>query len=165
MTHRLESAEHHGHHIIPKKTLLRIFIALIGLTILTVLAAQVHTGPLHVPIALAIAITKAALVVMFFMGLKYDSPMNTLVFSVGVIWVVVFLTFTLFDTVFRGDLANAQADPITDIQRQERAMMAREPKQSTPAAAVSPDSTAPVVADTMAATAADSAKAAPGQAQ
>ncbi len=106
------AAAPHGHHITPKSTLIKVFLALVGLTILTVVTAQIHLGPLNVPLALAIAATKAALVVMFFMALKYDSPVNTLVFSVGSIFVLVFLAFTLFDTAFRDDLGAVGNDTV-----------------------------------------------------
>jgi cytochrome c oxidase subunit 4 len=44
-----------------------VFAALIGLTVLTVLSAQADVGAWHTPIALAIAVVKAALVVLIFM--------------------------------------------------------------------------------------------------
>lgn len=116
----------HGHHITPKKTLFFVFGALIVLTIVTALTAQIDLGVLNVPLAIAIASSKAALVAMFFMALKYDNPVNTLVFSLGVIFVAVFLIFTLFDTVFRGDLGNVGTTTISDIERMESLMRDRE---------------------------------------
>ncbi|MFQ5568830.1 MAG: cytochrome C oxidase subunit IV family protein [Rhodothermales bacterium] len=104
MAHAAHQDKHHGHHIIPKKTLGLVFAALVVLTILTALTAQLDLGSFNVPLALAIALTKASLVVAFFMALKYDNRVNVLVFSVGAIFVVVFLVFTLFDTAFRGSL-------------------------------------------------------------
>jgi cytochrome c oxidase subunit 4 len=120
--------DHHGHHIIPQSILLKVFGALIFFTVLTVLTAtQLDLGAFDVPLALAIAGSKAALVVMFFMALKYDNRVNTLTFVVGGIFVVVFLTFTLFDTAFRGDLSNV--DPLTVEERtaEEERLRAREP--------------------------------------
>lgn len=110
-------AEHHGHHITPLKTLTKVILALAALTILTVITAEIDLGPLHslhVPLALTIAGAKAYLVVSIFMGLKYDNKVNTLVLTIGIMFVVVFLVFTLFDTAFRGDLDNQAAGPIID---------------------------------------------------
>lgn len=109
----------HGHHVTPKKTLIKVFAALVVLTIVTALTAQLDLGGMDVPLAIAIASTKAALVVLFFMALKYDNKVNALVFALGVTFVVIFLTFTLFDTAFRGDLGNVGSETISDIERRE----------------------------------------------
>jgi cytochrome c oxidase subunit 4 len=128
MAHAAHTDEHHGHHIIPMKLLLKIFGGLVFLTVLTVLTAtQLDLGAFNVPLALAIAFTKAGLVLTFFMALKYDNRVNTLVFSLGVIFVAVFLTFTLFDTAFRGDLGNVDAETLADQERAAQAIMGIEP--------------------------------------
>lgn len=116
----------HDHHIIPKSVLLQVFGALIVLTGITYGVAQIDLGPLNVPVAILIAAVKATLVVMFFMALKYDNPVNTLTFTMGVIFVVVFITFTLFDTAFRGDLTNVDAQTKTEVDRQREEAMQRQ---------------------------------------
>lgn len=117
----------HGHHVIPKKVLYTVFGTLVFLTILTAVTAEfVDIGALNVPLALAIAGSKAALVVTFFMALKYDNKVNTLVFMFGGVFVLVFLTFTLFDTAFRGDLGNVGSETISDMERREEALRERE---------------------------------------
>ena len=108
------------HHVLPKNTLFRVFGALIVLTALTVAVAYVPLGPLAVPIAIAIATAKATLVVLFFMALKYDNPVNALTFTIGIIMVAVFITFTMFDTAFRGDLGNVNPQTVEEIERQEQ---------------------------------------------
>lgn len=118
--------EQHGHHVTPKKTLFTVFGSLVVLTIVTALTAQLDFGALNVPLALAIAGSKATLVALFFMALKYDNPVNGLVFTLGIVFVSVFLIFTLFDTVFRGDLGNVGTETISDIERMESVMRDRE---------------------------------------
>src|SRR6188508_3087042 len=54
-------------HISPKSTYYAIFGALMVLTAVTVAVAFVHLGALNFPVALAIAVTKATLVILFFM--------------------------------------------------------------------------------------------------
>lgn len=106
----MSSSEHAGHHITPKATYIKAFVALLVLTVVTVLAAEVHFGPvLGIIVAIAIASAKASLVVMYFMGLKYDTGVNTLVFLTGLGFVAVFLAFTLIDT--------SQRSPETSSQR------------------------------------------------
>lgn len=117
----------HSHHIIPFRTLLNVFLALVALTVLTVAAAWFDLGPLEVPVALGIATVKATLVVMFFMALKYDKPVNTLAFIIGTTFVGVFLIFTLFDTVFRGDLGNVGARTISEEEAELERLREREP--------------------------------------
>lgn len=108
------------HHVLPKDVLFKVFGALIVLTGVTVAVAYVPLGPLNVPIAVAIAASKATLVVLFFMALKYDNPVNGLTFTIGIIMVAVFLTFTMFDTAFRGDLDNIDAQTIEEIEREQQ---------------------------------------------
>lgn len=110
---------HDGPHIVPKSVLLKVFGGLIFLTLVTVGAAYVPLGPLTVPVAIGIAVGKASLVVMFFMHLKYDNPVNALTFTIGTIFVVVFVSITLLDTAFRGDLGNVNQRTIQQIQAEE----------------------------------------------
>lgn len=120
-------AHSEGHHIIPLKTLSSVFGALIVLTVLTVAVAQIELGPLEVPIAVGIAIAKSTLVVMFFMALKYDKPVNTMVFTVGTVFVLIFLVFTLFDTAFRGDIGNVGTQTIEEEEAERERLQEREP--------------------------------------
>ena len=106
--------------------LVTVFGALIFLTIFTVISSRVDLGILNVPLAMLIATTKAALVVGFFMALKYDNRVNSLVFAVGVLFVVVFLSFTLLDTSFRGDLPNTTKGTIMELDAAEAALQARQ---------------------------------------
>ncbi len=155
MAHAAHSEEHHGHHAIPMAVLAKVFGALVLLTVVTVLTSQIDLGGLNVPLALAIAFTKAGLVLSFFMALKYDNKVNTLVFSVGALFVAVFLIFTLFDTAFRGDLENVDPQTIADQQRAEEALRARDP------GAAPADTTQAAPADTTQAAPADTSQAAP----
>lgn len=122
--------EHDTHHVLPKKLLFKVFGALVFLTVLTVAAAQVDLGPLHAPVALGIAGIKSALVVLFFMALKYDKGVNTMVFSVGAVFVVIFLSFTLLDVAFRGDLSNVDAETISAEELRAEELRAEEPADS-----------------------------------
>ena len=116
----------HGHHIASTRMLTTVFGSLVILTLLTVATSRLDLGALNVPLALLIAGTKAALVVGFFMALKYDNRVNALVFAVGSIFVLVFLTFTLLDTSFRGDLPNTTKGTVMDQQAADKALEARE---------------------------------------
>ncbi len=83
------------------KNLLLVFFALIGLTWLTVFQAtqtQVELGQFELGLTLFIATIKAALVILFFMHMIHDKPLNAIVFLSSFIFVALFLGFTLLDT-------------------------------------------------------------------
>ncbi len=112
------------HHIIPRPLLLKVFVTLVVLTIITALTGQADLGALnflHVPLAVGIAVIKATLVVLFFMGLKYDRPINALSFIIGLLMVGVFLAFTLLDMLYRGDIGNLDRQPIRGPQLEQMA--------------------------------------------
>ncbi len=92
------------HHIIPIRTLALVFGVLLFLTLVTAVTARIDLGPLNVPLALIIAGSKAILVALIFMALKYDNKVNLLVLVLGVVFAVVFLALTLADTEFRGEI-------------------------------------------------------------
>ncbi|PSQ68765.1 MAG: oxidase [Bacteroidetes bacterium QH_2_67_10] len=122
--------EHDSHHIIPMKILLRVFGGLVVLTVLTVVVARIDLGVLDLPVALGIAGAKSALVVLFFMALKYDKGVNSMVFTVGTVFVAVFLFFTLLDVSFRGDLDNVATETISAQERRAEDLKAEEPADS-----------------------------------
>ena len=76
---------------------LGVFAALLVLTGITVWAANQDFGPLNVLVALGIAITKATLVVLFFMHVKYSSRLTWLVVSAAFVWLGILIIGTLHD--------------------------------------------------------------------
>ncbi|RMH73826.1 MAG: hypothetical protein D6675_01370 [Gemmatimonadetes bacterium] len=101
----------HEHHI-PLWVFVNVFLALIVLTGITVWVSTFDFGPLNLVIAMAVATVKATLVGLFFMHLYYDNKMYMFVFILGVLFVGVFITLTMYDTMRRGDLDDAKAGPI-----------------------------------------------------
>ena len=100
--------EQHGQtHHIPASVYYKTFVALLVLMVLTIAAAQINLGWLNIPIALAIALTKATLVVLFFMGVKYGTRLTWLWTVLGFIWLVLLFGITL-DYVAREWIANPE---------------------------------------------------------
>ncbi len=85
-------------HVVPFKVLARVWGALLALTLLTVGVAAVDLGRLNLEIALAIAIVKASLVLLFFMHMRYDRPMNAIVFVAALLFFMLFVTLALLDS-------------------------------------------------------------------
>ncbi|MEW4528461.1 cytochrome C oxidase subunit IV family protein [Maioricimonas sp. JC845] len=99
-------------HVMPLKVLFSIFGLLIFFTILTVAIAQLHLGRWEIIISMLIATTKASLVAIYFMHLRYDNPFNAMVFVFSLVFVALFLGFTLVDVEqYQPDLIPVQ-DPI-----------------------------------------------------
>lgn len=85
------------HHVIPFKTYLKVAGALIALTILTVVCHELHLGALAGPVAFLIASVKAALVLLYFMHLKYDNMQNRAIFGSGIFFLLLLIGFSAFD--------------------------------------------------------------------
>jgi cytochrome c oxidase subunit 4 len=107
---------HHGSvgHVVPFKVLAGVFGALIFLTVVTVLASTVNFGELNLVVALAIAVLKAALVVLYFMHLRWDKPFNSIVFIGCLIFVGLFISLALLDSYqYRNSVLPGQAPGVT----------------------------------------------------
>lgn len=60
-------------HISEYSQLAKVLIALLTLTLISVLITGIHLGPLTVAVALTIASVKVAIVIIYFMHVKYES--------------------------------------------------------------------------------------------
>lgn len=89
-------------HVSPKSLYFTIFGALMVFTGLTIGAAFVNLGSMNFPVAIAIAITKATLVILFFMHAKYSSRLTKLVIGSAFFFLGILLTLTLTDYLSRG---------------------------------------------------------------
>ena len=83
-------------HIVPTRVYYTIFVILMICTALTVAVAYVDLGriwgPLNTVVAIAIAVFKAVLVVLFFMHVKYSTRLTWAVIAGGVFWLLILLT-------------------------------------------------------------------------
>jgi len=94
-------ADHAGEgavgHVSSFRQLVTVFVALLVLTVVTVAAAQVDLGAANIWIALGIAAVKGSLVVLFFMHLRYDSPVNAVAFVSALVFLALFIGIALLD--------------------------------------------------------------------
>jgi len=90
-------------HVVSPKIYVVILLALLLGTYLTVSAALRDFGPWNIVIALAIATTKATLVVLYFMHARYSPKRTQLVIMCGVFWLALLLFMTMSDYVSRID--------------------------------------------------------------
>ncbi len=95
-------AHGHGHdgefsHPMPIWMLLTVFVTLLALTVLTVYQSTFNLGNIEVWLSLTIATIKAGLVIAFFMHLLWDKPLNMIIILSSLIFVALFLGFTMMD--------------------------------------------------------------------
>ena len=79
-----------------------VFGGLLVLTATTVLVAHVDLGPFHTFAAVAIAVAKASLVVLFFMHALESDKLVHLIILGALLWLAILLGFTLCDFWSRG---------------------------------------------------------------
>lgn len=89
------------HHVHPKKFYVFTFLSLIVLTAITTGAAFVDLGALNTVVALAVAVLKATLVVLFFMHLKEQTGLTRIVIVVALLWLTVLIGITASDVFTR----------------------------------------------------------------
>jgi cytochrome c oxidase subunit 4 len=89
--------------VIPQRIYYRVFATLLGLTLLTWGLSYLEMGhTLSIIVALTIAMTKALLVVLFFMHVRYSSWLTWVFVGAGVAWLGHILILTMSDYLTRG---------------------------------------------------------------
>ena len=92
---------HEEHHIVPNGVMMMVWIALLILTGITVGASVWFPGRAGIAVAMIVTPIKAALILMFFMHLKYEKPVFKWMFLVAVSLLAVIMGITFFDYSFR----------------------------------------------------------------
>jgi len=85
-------------HPAPIPLLIGVFLALVFLTILTLVTSNIELAQFAFGIAMIIATAKAFLVCAFFMHMFWDKGFNILFFLSSVLFVSLFIGVTLLDT-------------------------------------------------------------------
>ena len=88
-------------HVAPKSMYYAVFAALIVGTALTVAAAFVDMGALNNVVMLLIACTKAALVILFFMHVRWSTRLTWVVAASGFVWLLILFGLTMQDYLTR----------------------------------------------------------------
>jgi cytochrome c oxidase subunit 4 len=88
-------------HVASMRTLWTVFISLFILTIITVAIARQDLGFMNTPVALGIAMFKASLVVWYFMGVRYNTPLTKVVVVAGLFWLLIMFGLTMSDYLTR----------------------------------------------------------------
>jgi cytochrome c oxidase subunit 4 len=89
-------------HIMPVRMYVLIWATLMVFTAITVFVAFQNLGPLNNIVALTIAVTKATLVILYFMHARYSTRLTKMVIVSAFVWLIILLGFTLIDFGSRG---------------------------------------------------------------
>jgi cytochrome c oxidase subunit IV len=89
-------------HVVSPKIYVLVFLTLIALTALTTAVAYFDLGPLNTVIALAIAVCKMLLVILFFMHVRYSPNLTKIVVAASFFWLLILISLTLGDYHTRG---------------------------------------------------------------
>jgi len=100
------SEHNHEHHVSSAGQLWAVGIALLILTIITVVVAKFVAipPPFDVITAISIALVKAFLVAAFFMNLYWDVKFNAMLLLMAAAFFILMVTITLLDTMYRADV-------------------------------------------------------------
>ncbi len=72
-------------------------LALLILLAITIAAAYVDLGPLNTPVAMLISLAKGALIILFFMHLRYSKPVLWIFAGAGFFWLGIMFVLALSD--------------------------------------------------------------------
>jgi cytochrome c oxidase subunit 4 len=121
------SADSHAHagghggdhvpHVLPLRTYFATWAALIVLTVITVGASYVDFGVGNLIVAMLIATIKACTVAALFMHLAFDHKFHSLIIGSSLIFLGIFISFTMFDTEQRGRADRIGGDRPADISK------------------------------------------------
>lgn len=95
------SNDAHSHHVVPYNTHVKIWIALLVLTVITVWVAGIHLGVWNGVVAFLIATLKAGLVLAVFMHLKYEESFFRLMLGLAVVTLMIIFSLTFSDYAYR----------------------------------------------------------------
>lgn len=90
-----------SHPITPVRTYVFTFLALLVCTGITVAVASFDFGVLNTPVALTIAVFKGTLVVVYFMGLRHNTPLTKVVAVAGFFWLFILFGIGMSDYLTR----------------------------------------------------------------
>lgn len=94
-------------HVAPKSQLFAVFAALMVLTVATVLVSRVNLGYFNLPVAMAVAVTKALLVILIFMEVKYSPRLVQVTAAAGFLFLGILILYTMTDYLSRNVLGVA----------------------------------------------------------
>jgi cytochrome c oxidase subunit 4 len=88
-------------HVVSWRVYMAVFLALSVLTVITVWVTGHDFGPFNLVVALGVAITKATLVVLYFMHARYSPKLTGIVIASSLAFFVILVFLLLTDYLTR----------------------------------------------------------------
>jgi cytochrome c oxidase subunit 4 len=119
--HRVDKAassnqDPHAEHHVPMSTYTLIFILLMVGLVVTVAAAFVNLGEMNMIVAMTIAAIKAALVILYFMHVKFASRLTKVFVAASFTWLVILFGMTFMDYISRDWLSNSRGWEVNPVK-------------------------------------------------
>jgi len=95
------ASDYHEPHLVPVGVYVAVFLALMAFTALTTGVAYIDLGKWNTVAALAIAVCKMLLVVLFFMHVKYSSGLTRIIIVGAFFWLGIMITLSCSDELTR----------------------------------------------------------------
>jgi cytochrome c oxidase subunit IV len=92
------------HPVVPVKTYILVYLALLLLLVLTLAVAYIEMAGINTILAVAIASIKALLVILYFMHVRYSTMLTRVFILSGFIWLVILVGLILTDYLTRAGL-------------------------------------------------------------
>lgn len=89
------------HHVVPYTNHFLVLLFLITMTFITVAITSVELGPYNTAAAMIIASIKAAVVLLYFMHLKFDNKIYLIMTTIVLVVFIAVITITFFDYLYR----------------------------------------------------------------
>lgn len=106
----------HGEFHVPMSTYWIIIIALMVLLVVTVVAAFLPLGFLNMPVAMAIASIKAALVILYFMHVKFSSRLTKVFVAGSFLWLAILFVMAFGDYYTRQWSPNSRGWDVNPVK-------------------------------------------------
>ena len=97
----MQERDEHHEHVVPVGVYVATFITLLILTGATTGVAYIDLGAFNTVVALAIAVIKMLLVILFFMHVKYQPGLTRIAIICAFLWLGIMITLTLSDELTR----------------------------------------------------------------
>ena len=91
------AADHAETHIVPDGVQTLVWVALLVLTAITASGSIFFPGKVGIGVAIVVTPIKAALILMFFMHLKYEKPVFRWMFVTAAVILAIIMGLTIFD--------------------------------------------------------------------
>lgn len=99
----VQADAHAAHAPVPNATFVLVWVGLVLLTAVTVTASVLFPGKVGIGVAMVVTPVKAALILLWFMHLKYEKPVFKVMFLSAMLILAIVMGLTFFDYSFLGE--------------------------------------------------------------